>query len=341
MPVKKNNLHESPVLPNNQITVFDYNSENLVEKDTKNLADCISYKDTPTVTWINIDRVPPANFLKKIGLGFELHPVILEDILNINQRPKVELMEDYIYVVFKMLTADAKKKIKSEQVSIVMAKKFLLTFQQGVKGDSFERVRHLIRKDNTRIRSLGTDYLLYELVDSVVNNYFSILENITGRIETIEQEVVKNPTSKTLRSIHNLKREILHVRKSVWPLREVVSILERSESTLVKKGTRIYMRDIYERLIQIIDSLETYRDILSGLLDVYLSSINNRLNGIMKILTIITTIFMPLSFLTGVYGMNFLYMPGLHSLWGFPTMVGAMFFVFISMMLFFNRKGWL
>ncbi|HAT03299.1 MAG TPA: magnesium and cobalt transport protein CorA [Candidatus Magasanikbacteria bacterium] len=342
MPVKHTASKDHIILEKDQISIFDYNKDKFEEKDTGSLSDCIQYKNTPSVTWVNIDRVPPADFLKKLGLGFELHPIILEDIENLNQRPKVEFMDDYIYTSVKMLNPDPKtKKIQSEQVSIITAPKFVLTFQEGIKGDTFEPVRELIRKSHTRIRTLDTDYLLYELIDSIVNKYFSVLETFGERIETLENEVVKTPNPKTLKSIHTLKRDILHVRKSVWPLREVVSMLERSETMLIKKNTRIYFRDIYERLIQIIDSLETYRDILSGLLDVYLSSINNRLNSVMKILTIITTIFMPLSFLTGLYGMNFVYMPGLHSIWGFPIMLGAMSSVFIVMMIFFNKKKWL
>ncbi|MFA6427509.1 MAG: magnesium/cobalt transporter CorA [Candidatus Magasanikbacteria bacterium] len=343
MPVKQTSAKKDEVLfKNNQISVFDYDVQNFEEKESATLSECVHYKHTPSVTWINIDRVPPADFLERLGLGFDLHPVILEDIENINQRPKVEIMDDYVYVSVKMLTPDEKtKKINTEQVSIIAATKFVITFQQGLKGDTFEPVRALIRKGHTRIRSLGTDYLLYELVDSVVNKYFNVLETFGERIEALEQEVVRSPSNKTLRTIHTLKRDILQVRKSVWPLREVVSILERGETTLLKKSTRIYFRDIYERLIQIIDSLETYRDILSGLLDVYLSSVSNRLNGVMKVLTIITTIFMPLSFLAGLYGMNFTYMPGLHSIWGFPLMVISMSVIFLGMIVYFNKKGWI
>ncbi len=326
----------------NLISIIDYDTHELVEKQTDSLSECVYYKDTPSVTWIDIDNVPPMTFLEELKLGFNLHPVVVEDILNINQRPKIEILEDYISVIFKMMMVkDQGKRIVSEQVSLVISDKFILTFQQGVRGDTFERVRDLLRKQGTRIRSLGTDYLAYELIDSVVQNYFKILENLSERIEFLEKEVVKTPTPKVLNSIYQLKREVLHVRKSVWPLREVVSIMERGDSPLIKKGTRIYLRDIYERLIQIIDGLETYRDILSGLLDVYLSVSSNRTNAIMKVLTIITTIFMPLSFLAGFYGMNFVHLPGLTSPYGPIFITILMLLVLMVMLLYFNRKKWL
>jgi len=330
-------------LNDNLISLMDYSETYLEEKQTNDLADCVHYKDTPEVTWINIDNVPPLAFLSELGLGFDLHPVILEDITNPHQRPKIEILDDYIYLVLKML-APCKMgghSFTTEQVSIVMASKFVITLQQGVRGDAFDHSRELIRKEKTRIRSLGTDYLTYELVDGIVNNYFKVLENFGERIENMETELIKNPNQKTLRSIYALKREILGLRKAIWPLREVVDILERGDSPLIKKGTRIYLRDIYDRVVQAMDTLETYRDMASGMLDIYLSSVSNRLNGVMKVLTIITTIFMPLSFLAGLYGMNFRYMPGLDSPIAFDMMVGAMALVFIGMLMFFKKKGWL
>jgi magnesium transporter len=327
----------------NLISIIDYGETHLEEKQTYNLADCVHYKDTPEITWINIDNVPPLSFLTELGLGFDLHPVILEDIVNPHQRPKVEILDDYIYLVLKMITPGkmGAKSFTSEQVSIIMASKFVITLQQGVRGDAFDHPRELIRKEKMRIRSLGTDYLTYELIDGIVTNYFKVLEEFGERIEDLEAELIKNPTQKTLRSIYALKREILSLRKAIWPLREVVDILERGDSPLIKKGTRIYLRDIYDRVVQAMDTLETYRDMASGMLDIYLSSVSNRLNGVMKVLTIITTIFMPLSFLAGLYGMNFVHIPGLDSPIGFDIMVGVMVLVFIGMLLFFRKKGWL
>ena len=300
------------------------------------------FKETPSITWINIDKVPPIMFLKELQLGFDLHPVVIEDILNLNQRPKIEILDDYIYTVLKMLRLDEeKKRIIPEQVSIVLSHKFLITFQQGVRGDTFQPVRDLIGKTGTRIRTQGTDYLCYELIDSVVANYFDILEHFSNKIEVLEKEIATRPNSKTLHSIYSLKRTILHFRKSVWPLREVISMLERGESQLIKKSTRIYLRDLYDQMVQIVDAIDTYRDILSGLLDLYLSNVSNRTNSIMKVLTIITTVFMPLSFMTGYYGMNFSHLPGLNSNIAPILLTAAMLFVFAGMLWFFKKKQWL
>ncbi len=326
----------------NKATVFDYDAKHYEELEIKKIKDAVRYKDQETVTWVNIDNVPPAEFLSELGLGFDLHPVILEDIENLDQRPKVEALEGYIYVVLKMLTLDeAGRKIKKEQVSLILADKFLISFQQGITGDTFEPVRRLIRKDGTRTRSSGTDYLAYELIDSIVAGYFTILEKFEDRIEQIEEELDKNPTSKTVRSLHQLKREILRFRKHVWPLREVINILERGDFPLIKKSTRIYLRDVYDRTVQVIDTIETYRDLLTAMLDLYLSSVSQRTNAVMKVLTIITTIFMPLSFLAGVYGMNFTDMPGVDTSYGFPIMLAVMAIIFVGMLKFFRRKGWL
>lgn len=335
----KNPLNKK--LTNNQITIMDYGPAHIEEKRTRDLADCLPYRDTDSVTWINIDQVPPLSFIRELGLGFDLHPVVLGDITAINQRPKIEILDDYIYLTFKMLTVDKKNRARSEQVSMIVANKFVITFQQGVEGDTFEVVRNLIRKEKTRIRNNGTDYLAYELAASVVEAYFGILESFGERIEALEDRLMVKTSNKTLRIIHDLKSDIISLRRSVWPLREVVNILERGDTYLVKKNTKIYLRDLYDRMVQVVDTMESYREILSGMLDIYLSSINNRMNAIIKVLTIITTIFMPLSFLSGVYGMNFKFMPGLNSVFGFPITIFFMFCVFLVMLLYFRRKEWI
>ncbi|MFA4830818.1 MAG: magnesium/cobalt transporter CorA [Patescibacteria group bacterium] len=326
----------------NKIQVMDYSPDKCEEIIAKKIEDCVRYKDTPEITWINIDNVPPISFLNELRLGFNLHPVVIDDILNTNQRPKIEILDDYIFLAIKMLMIGEKnKKVVSEQVSIILSHKFVITFQQGIAGDTFEPVRHKIRQPETRIRSFGADYLAYELMNSVVSNYFNILESFSDRIEKLESETASNPTPRTLNNIHLLKRQLINFRRSVWPLRELISMLERSESPLIKKTTRIYLRDLYEQLVQIIDTLETYRDIMSGLLDIYLSSISNRTNAIVKVLTIITTIFMPLSFLTGFYGMNFLHLPGLQSPAGPIVIVIIMLSVLTTMLGYFKHKNWL
>lgn len=342
MPAKKTHTKKNARASRNRITVFDYNTKKFEEIDAADINTAVKYKATSTVTWVNVDNVPPADFLKELGFGFELHPIVLEDIENINQRPKIETQEGYIYVVLKMLTLDSsQKRVKTEQVSLVIAEKFVISFQQGITGDTFEPVRKLIRKDGTRLRSAGTDYLAYELIDSIVAGYFLILEKLEDRIEQIEDELYKNPSSKTVRSIHHLKREVLNLRKMVWPLREIINVLERGDLPLIKKSTRIYLRDVYDRIVQVIDTIESYRDMLASMLDLYLSTVSHRTNAVMKMLTIITTIFMPLSFLTGVYGMNFRYMPGLDSPHGFPALLALMALILVVMVSYFRKKGWL
>ncbi|MEI7424703.1 MAG: magnesium/cobalt transporter CorA [Candidatus Staskawiczbacteria bacterium] len=321
------------------VYLFDYDSNNLEEKRALHINECIPYKETKTVTWINIDQVPPISFLSDLQLGFDLHPVVVEDILNINQRPKVEEMPNYIFLALKMFSFNKNtNKVIPEQTSIILAKNFLITFQQGIRGDNFESIRNSLRKNDPRIRSLGTDYLCYELINSVVFNYFNVLEDFSNYIEKLEKEMIQKPTSETLNKIYHFKRQILELRKSIWPLRETIHILERSESKLIKDYTRIYFRDIYERLIQIIDVIETYRDITSGMLDVYLSSISNKTNSVMKILTIITTIFMPISFLAGFFGMNFQYLPWLESPLAPLFLTIVMVTIFLAMLLFFKIK---
>lgn len=339
MPPKSKNNKSSA---NNTITVMDYSPAHAEEKTRATIEDCVHYKETPSVTWVNIDSVPPAKFLHELGLGFDLHPVILEDILTLNQRPKIEFMDDYIYLVVRMLYLDTSEtKVLSEQVSLIIAKKFVISTQQGVAGDVFDPVRAAIQHDYSKTRHNGTDYLGYKLLDAIVNAYFKVLELYGEKMETLEGEMLTKPTTKTLAVLHDLKQEILEMRRMVWPLRELINALERGDSLLIKKSTRIYLRDVYERAIQVIDTIETHRETLTGLLDVYLSSTSNKMNSVMKVLTMIATIFMPLSFVAGVYGMNFRYMPGLESVWGFPAVFMIMALVGLGMLRYFWKKGWL
>jgi magnesium transporter len=246
-----------------------------------------------------------------------------------------------MYIVLKMFSyKDKSNEILIEQVSLILGPNFVLSFQEDV-GDVFDPIRERIRNGKGKIRKMGADYLVYALLDAIVDNYFIILEKIGEQIEFIEERLVINPASETLNTIHKLKREMLFLRKSVWPLREVISSMERGESSLIKGTTKIYLRDVYDHNIQIIDTIETLRDMLSGMLDIYLTSISNRLNAVMKVLTIIATIFMPLTFLAGIYGMNFKYMPELEWKWGYPLILLIMFSIGISMLFYFKRKKWL
>jgi magnesium transporter len=324
-----------------RITIIDYDQTNFQEKEIKSVEECFPFKDKSTVTWINIDGIHQVEIIEKIGKHFNLHPLILEDILNTEQRPKMEDFEDYVFLVMKMPYFEEKNNtIKIEQISLVLGPNFIISFQE-TEGDVFDPVRERIRNGRVRIRSSGNDYLIYALIDAIVDNYFVILEKIGERIENIEEELVTELGKETLYDIHDLKREILFFRKSVWPLRELVSTLGRGESNLIKESTRIYLRDVYDHTIQVIDTMETFRDMVSGMLDLYLSSISNKMNEVMKVLTIIATIFIPLTFVAGLYGMNFEYMPELKWSWSYPIALLVMVVTGISMIFYFRRKKWL
>lgn len=322
------------------ITVINYDSERYEEKELKSIDECFPYKDSPTVTWINIAGIHQVDIMEKIGNHFGIHPLVMEDILNTEHRPKMDDMEDYVFVVLKMLDYNKEDGFDAEQISIVLGQHFVISFQE-MEGDVFEPVRERIRKNKGRIRKRGADYLAYALLDSVVDNYFTILEKIGERIEFLEEELVENPSTQTLQEIHRLKREMIFLRKSIWPLREVISGLERGESSLIKETTVIYLRDVYDHTIQVIDTVETFRDMISGMLDIYLSSISNKMNEVMKVLTIIATIFIPLTFLAGVYGMNFGYMPELEWDLGYFAVLFLMAIIGMGLVLYFRKKKWL
>jgi magnesium transporter len=325
-----------------KITVIEYDGTRLQESVLEDVSECIPYKDSTAVRWINIEGLSRPDVLEKISGCFGLHPLVMEDILNTDQRPKIEDYGEYIYVVLKMIHyQNAKSEIVTEQISLILWKNHIISFQEGIEGDVFNSVRERLRNEKSRMRKAGADYLAYSLLDAIVDTYFIILEKLGENIEVIEEELVSHPTPQTLQALHQLKREMIFLRRSVWPLREVISALERGESALIRDTTRTYIRDVYDHTIQVIDAIETYRDILSGMLDIYLSSISNRINEVMKILTIIATIFMPLTFLAGVYGMNFKYMPELEWHWGYPLVLLFMLMIGIIMMVFFRKKRWI
>jgi len=323
------------------ITIIDYDEAHFQEKEAKTIEECFPFKDKPTVTWINIDGIHQLDIVEKVGKHFGLHPLILEDIVNTEQRTKVEDFEDYIFVILKMLYSEGKNnETRAEQVSLILSSNFVISFQEN-KGDVFNPIRERIRNGKGRIRKLGADYLAYALVDAIVDNYFVILEKTGDEIEDIEEELITNPTPETLQLIHNLKREMIFLRRSIWPLREVISGLERGGSSLIKESTEIYLRDVYDHTIQVIDTIETFRDMISGVLDIYLSSVSNKMNAVMKILTIVATTFIPLTLIAGIYGMNFKYMPELEWRWGYPVILVVIIAIGISMLVYFRRKKWL
>ncbi len=325
-----------------KITITEYDEMNHREQEAKTIEECFSLKDKnrTTVAWINIDGIHQGEILGKLGECFGLHPLIVEDILNTDQRPKSEDFEDYNYIVLKMLHFhDKDDEIVTEQVSLILGPNFVISFQER-EADIFHEIRDRIRANKGRTRKSGADYLAYCLLDAIVDNYFGIMETLGEKIEALEDELVTEPSPGILPSIYNLKRNMILLRRSVWPLREVIGGLERGESSLIHEHTRIYLKDIHDHTIYIIDTLETFREMVAGMLEIYLSSISNKLNAVIKVLTMIATIFMPLSFIAGIYGMNFKHMPGVESHWGFPLILLFMSAIGVSMMYYFEKKKW-
>ncbi|UCB58421.1 MAG: magnesium/cobalt transporter CorA [Thermoplasmatales archaeon] len=324
-----------------RISIMDYTIGKFDEKDVEKVEECFQYKHKTSTTWINVDGLHDVEVIEKIGNCFEIHPLVLEDIVNTDQRPKMEDFEKYIFFVLKMLYIDDKThEIHSEQVSLILGQNYVISFQEKV-GDVFNAVRERIRRGKGRIRKMNADYLAYSLFDAIVDNYFIILERIGEKVENIEQDVISNPNPEILQQIYNLKREMIYLRKSVWPLREVINSVMRQESKLIKKGTYIYLRDLYDHTIQVIDTIETFRDMISGMLDIYMSSVSNKMNEVMKVLTIFAAIFIPLTFIAGIYGMNFQYMPELSLPWAYPTIWIVIIIVSVSLLVYFKHKRWL
>lgn len=324
-----------------RISVIDYSEADFKEFVTHNAEACFPFRESPTVTWINVDGISRVDVLERLGACYNLHPLVMEDIVNANQRPKKEDYGDYLYIVLRMLVySEEKSEIVSEQVSIVLGRNVVISFQEGLEGDAFNPIRERLRNSKGITRKMGADYLAYSLLDAIVDNYFNILETIGEKIENLEDELVGNPTKKTLIDLHNLKSDVIFLRKSIWPVRDVIGSLERRESILITDAVILYLRDLYDHAVQIIDTIETFRDMLSSMLDIYLSSISNRTNEVMKVLTVIATIFMPLTFLAGVYGMNFRHMPELEWRWAYPAVWLVMIVTGVSMYLYFKRRKW-
>jgi magnesium transporter len=324
-----------------RICAIEFDQDTLEEKEFSTIQESLVHKEKRTITWINIDGLHEVTVIEEIGKHLGLHPLVMEDILHTDQRPKMEDFEDYIFIVAKMLSFDQEKnELKAEQLSLILGQNYVVTFQERV-GDVFEPVRERLRKKKSRIRGMPSDYLAYALIDAVVDHYFIVLEKIGETVESLEEELVTNPTPETLQTIHHLKRELIFLRKSVWPLRELISKLERGEADLIQEKTTVFLRDVYDHTIQVIDTVETLRDMVSGMLDVYLSSVSNRMNEVMKVLTIIATIFIPVTFIAGIYGMNFELMPELKWPWGYPLVWAVIVLVGVLMVFYFKRKKWL
>jgi len=324
-----------------QISVMDYGPEQLEESQSGDITSCFPFRDTSATSWITISGLHETEKIDVLAKHFGIHPLTSEDILNIHQRPKVEVFDDYIFITLKILDFEKDTRhVGIDQVSLILGNGYVLMFQEQQES-LFDPLRKRIRESKGRIRRMNFDYLLYAILDIIVDHYFVNLEQISDHIETIEKHLMTEPDPKTLNEIYRLKREVLFLRKSVWPLREAISRLEKSESPLITEKIVPYLRDLYDHTIQAIDSIETSRDLLSGMLDLYLSSVSNRMNQVMKMLTIIATIFIPLTFIVGIYGMNFENMPELEWHYAYYAVLGFMFAVAIGMLIWFRRNRWL
>jgi magnesium transporter len=323
------------------IDVIDFDQEGVRELESTTVEGCLPFKESPTVTWMNVTGLHDIELTQTLGDRFDLHPLLLEDVLSTGQRPKFEDFGDLVFLVLKTLHAgDDPGQIVSEQISVIVGRNYVITFQE-IQEDPFERVRERIRSGKGRIRTMGADYLAYALVDAVVDNYFVVLEKLGDVIERLGEQAVSDPEPDTLHAINTIKHELSNLRRSVWPLREVISGVQHSESDLFSERTEIYLRDVYDHTIQVVETIETFRDIAAGMFDTYLSSVSNRMNEVMKVLTIIATIFIPITFVAGVYGMNFHRMPELAWSWGYPAALFLMLVIALVMVAYFKRKRWL
>lgn len=323
-----------------RVTAVDYNEISYSHRQIDDVADLAVARDAESVTWVTVAGLHDVAVIEAIGRFFDIHPLLLEDILNTDQRPKWEQYDNYVYLILKALSLEVNGRIRTEQISIVLGNTFVLTFEEQ-EDDTFQALRQRLEHDQGRLRREGADYLAYSLLDVIVDEYFVILENLGERVEELEDDLLTNPDRDTLEEIQHLKRELLYLRRSVWPLREVIGALQRGESELFDRDTLIYLRDVYEHTIQVIDTLETYRDLVSSLLDIYLSSLSNRLNETMKVLTVISTIFIPITFVTSLYGMNFVYMPELHWQWGYLAVWLVILVTTVTLIIYFRHKKWL
>ena len=324
-----------------RMTLMDYSEAEVKEPRIDSIEDVFPFKDKPTVTWVNIDGVHQTDIIQKIDTHFGIHPLVLEDIVNTSQRPKMEDYGDYLFIVLKMIYRNqgGGRDSISEQVSLILGSNYVISFQEQ-EGDVFDTIRERIRGGKGRIRKMGADYLAYSLLDAIIDNYFVILEQLGLEIAELEDRLITTVDQSMSHGIHNIKRNMIYLRKQIWPLREVISGLQRNESHLIHKTTGIYLRDVYDHTIQVIDTIESYRDTLAGMHDIYLSSISNRMNEIMKVLTMFAAIFIPLTFVAGIYGMNFENMPELKWPFGYHLVLGVMATIGLGMVIYFKKKKW-
>ena len=325
-----------------KVEIFDYKGDYFKEVVLDSLDEIEKYKDHGTVTWVNFSGSHDAALLTKLGEVFNIHQLTLDDMANPNQRPKLEDHGDFLFIIMKMAYFNKKQELAFEQVRLIITPGVVVTVQEEEEEeDVFAHLRKRIRESHKRVRTMGTDYLAYMIIDALIDNYFFLLENIGERIDEMEESLLGRPDKSLISDIHNLKRELIYIRRAAWPLREVVSAIQKSESDLITDAINLYTMDLYDHVIQVIDTLELYRDMASGMIDVYLSSISNRMNEVMKVLTVISTIFIPLTFIVGLYGMNFKFFPEINWRYGYAFVWAVMLGVVGIMMWFFKKKGWM
>jgi magnesium transporter len=325
-----------------KIHIIEFDENNITERDTTELKDCAISEKKTGVTWIDVDGVNNVEFLENLGKMFGFHPLVMEDIMDTDQRPKFEWYQNYVVIVAKMLCwNDIAGEIYQEQIGIIIGSNYIISFQEKAGIDVFNPLRERLRNNKGNIRRQGADYIAYGLLDAIVDNYFKILEFAGEKVEDVENILLTNPNPEALKTIYSLKRDLLVIRKSAWPLRSVVTDMEKIDSAFINHSTKIFLRDIYDHLFQVIETAEIFREMLSGMYDIYLSSISYKTNEVMKTLAIIGTIFMPLTFIVGLYGMNFKYMPELSVPWAYPLLLVIMAVIAISMLIYFKAKKWL
>lgn len=323
-------------------TAVRHMSYNAVEiNESLNVQESPDHLSTSGIDWVDVVGIHDAEMINKIGEHFRIHPLILEDIMNTGQRAKTEIHDDYIFIVVKMLSLpEGQTEVEIEQVSFVVGDGWLLTFQEK-EGDVFEVVRERLRQDKGRVRKLGADYLAYALIDTIVDTYFLILEDFGDRIETLEDELIDGNSSGRINQLQTMKREVISLRKTIWPLREVINNFSKAESSIISPELKPYLRDIYDHSIQVIETIESYRDLIGGVQDLYMSVVNNKMNEVMKLLALISTIFLPMTLVAGIYGMNFKYMPELDSTWGYAASLVFMLVIGVSMYALFKLRKWI
>ena len=324
-----------------RIRYLDYDAGQIEEKELDEISRCFVLKDSPTVSWINVDGLHDVELIREVGERFEWHPLMLEDIVSVGQRAKMEEYDHVVFIILPMLSWNAERgQVEEEQLSLILGERYVFTFQERF-GDVFEGVRERLRNARGRIRQRGPDYLAYALIDAVVDHYFAVIEAVGDVTDELEAEVLVDPAAHTMHRLHLLKRELISVRRAVWPLREMLTQLLRTEGEYFSRETRVFARDVYDHAVQVAETVDALRDVVAGAVDLYLSTVSQRTNEVMKVLTIMASIFIPLTFLAGIYGMNFEFMPELHIRWAYPTLLGVMAVVGVGMLLYFKRKGWL